>query len=455
MFFSSEYPRARLFRFLGQLPRLRDVHALRSCLAWVQVRARARNRATMTSFIQALAEKNACAVASDSKLDGPEATPLSLRLIRQEIDRAERKLAEFAADEQIRRPCPFPAMKTVMETFVSGMRDCVLLMEAGGMSAWEAVHGDEVQEQGLLVAEGVGDIPTPAAVVALREELDARLARLAPPQYAKHVLSACGYDSGTARDAIPVAALTQIGQHALNRVMVDGRTVAVVGESPPESPKAIAAHLRILVSERSAPLVVLDPEPLMDCGAPAACYFMPRAGGAPVDYDGVSVRSRDLGVERLEGGLRLRSYWMKIDVPGQEKTYSLPVLHIPGWTKDFERDAGAEGILWLEVLVNRVKAILPDELAGSLPMILSHRGCNRPGTLAAALALSDPNSRASLERIIGDERLTRNERMVADAGHRERLIELACRHGKRVLESPGGRSLLRPLEPCCDAREAS
>ncbi|MEJ8675071.1 hypothetical protein [Chromobacterium amazonense] len=94
---------------------------------------------------------------------------------------------------------------------------------------------------------------------------------------------------------------------------------------------------------------------------------------------------------------------------------------------------GGRMLSWLgqlPLLRNYANVATPD----ALPMIHCRGGVGRTGTLIAAMELINPDSKASLQRIIADQRTTRNHRMAEDVGQREQLVELAQRQGKAVFE---------------------
>ncbi|MDE1716335.1 protein-tyrosine phosphatase family protein [Chromobacterium amazonense] len=272
-------------------------------------------------------------------------------------------------------------------------------------------------------------------VQTLRGELDARLEHVARPDYAapKSITHArFKTELSNVRGAVPTASHTQVDpQLPVNRVEIEGRRAALAGQFPHDTPQALGAHLRMLVEQGCSSLMVLaGHDQVRDGNLP---YYFKE--GTRI-YDSVTITSTTPNGGKINlDGLHVHRYMLTITVPGCEP-FTLPALHVTNWP-DHGTVKDAAQLEKLAKLARKVddegRGLRGDAIA-ALPMIHCRGGVGRTGTLIAAMELIKPDSKVSLQRIIADQRTTRNHRMAEDVGQREQLVELAQRQGKAVLE---------------------
>ncbi|WP_199154760.1 type III secretion system effector BopA family protein [Chromobacterium sp. ASV23] len=394
----------RVLSWLGQLPLLRNLDAVRAHVQTIKME----NQAALETFIQTLSPQYRDGALRDAGLDLNNPKPLTMRLIRQVEQSVERQqqaepvhvsFAELKAQGRI--PDATPPCQTVPSRAVS-----------------------------TPMAPAV-----PVDPQALLSELDKALGSVNRPEYAApNSITHARFSPSS----VPTAGATQVGQLAVNRIAIEGRPAALAGQYPGDSQRAMGAYLRMVVEQGCSSLMVLAEDKKIGTGnSPMLAYFK----DGKRTYDDVTITSTTpKGGEIDLDGLHVHRYELTIAVPGREP-FTLPALHVMDWedhktVKDaaqleklaqLAREVDDEGKALREPIYANVAA--PE----ALPMIHCRGGVGRTGTLIAAMELVKPDSKASLERIIADERATRNHRMAEDKGQREQLVELAQRQGKAVL----------------------
>ncbi|WP_158248651.1 type III secretion system effector BopA family protein [Chromobacterium sinusclupearum] len=395
----------RVLSWLGQLPLLRNLDAVRAHVQTIKME----NQAALETFIQTLSPQYRDGALRDAGLDLNNPKPLTMRLIRQVEQSVERQQqaepvhVSFAERQaQGRIPDATPPCQTVPSRAVS-----------------------------TPMAPAV-----PVDPQALLSELDKALGSVNRPAYAApNSITHARFSPSS----VPTAGATQVGQLAVNRIAIEGRPAALAGQYPQGSRAALGAHLRMLVEQGCSSLMVLAGHDQVGEGEGKLPPYFTEGRHT---YDGVTVASKTPNGGRIDlDGLHAHRYDLTITMDGCEP-FTLPALHVTNW-RDHGTLKDAAQLEKLAQLAREVdkegKALRAPIYANvaapeALPMIHCRGGVGRTGTLIAAMELVKPDSKASLERIIADERATRNHRMAEDKGQREQLVELALRCGKQVLE---------------------
>ncbi|HDL7823750.1 TPA: dual specificity protein phosphatase family protein [Yersinia enterocolitica] len=219
-----------------------------------------------------------------------------------------------------------------------------------------------------------------------------------------------------------------------NKISIDGKHIVNAGQYPMDY--QIDNHLKMLADNQTSCLVVLTAKGEVD----TKDYFLPEYNKSNSELCENDIKLGEMEIDGEKINITADRY--KINIENSDKKFiTIPVVHVTNWP-----DKKSVSPEILEKMTNVVKKLIDttiihrkstntftDNPGENLPFIHCKAGVGRTGTFIAQYAmLNDPNKNKSLERIIQDTRLSRNENMVQTREQLYTLVEI-CKSQNRPI----------------------
>ena len=207
-----------------------------------------------------------------------------------------------------------------------------------------------------------------------------------------------------------------------NRIVIDNKNIAIATQYPFDH--QIEDHLEMMVENLTPVLVILASNHDIQKNKLPEYFSRSERYGL--------IKTNSVPVKRVELGEKIEAYVFKMEVNGVKESIDIPVIHVHNWP-DFQTVSPGVTKKLVE-LIETTSAEKKDFYKNEkheamsdpekvLPVIHCKAGVGRTGQAIAAMAMKR-NPELSLESIIKDLRLSRNNTMVQAPKQMETLLML-------------------------------